>query len=206
MGRLLDLFDQAVAAINAERANSSDDERNETNELTPLNARVFSSPSTITCDSSFPSFLSSPLHSDTQLAGNPAPETIPMVEEAVRNDPDPAPETANYRGYEKNETNDISHAVVDVGASWRNLAWGELQNRWHMAHGKRVPRHLCAGCRKPISNAAALDLIDGCRVHDTAGHHCLIRWGACWRSAATRALAAMGLTPKGTRNGRPHCR
>jgi hypothetical protein len=76
------------------------------------------------------------------------------------------------------------------------LAWGELQNRWHMAHGPRVPQHLCAGCRRPIGEAAALDLIDGNRVHDAAGHDCLIRWGERWRGAATRALVAMGLRPR----------
>jgi hypothetical protein len=75
------------------------------------------------------------------------------------------------------------------------LGWGELQNRWHMTHGERVPRDLCAGCRRPIGGADALDLIDGNRVHDAAGHDCLIRWGEHWRGAATHALAAMGLPP-----------
>jgi hypothetical protein len=79
-------------------------------------------------------------------------------------------------------------------AEAEQLAWGELQNRWHLAHhGERVPRHLCAGCRRPIDEAPALDLIDGCRVHDAAGHDCVIRWGERWRGAATRALVAMGL-------------
>jgi hypothetical protein len=100
-----------------------------------------------------------------------------------------------------------SETPVESGAaSWRNLfakraairgehlAWGELQNRWHMTHGKRVPRHLCAGCRWPIAGAA-LDLIDGCRVHDTDDHACLIHYGERWRTAATRALVAFGLTP-----------
>jgi hypothetical protein len=43
--------------------------------------------------------------------------------------------------------------------------------------------------------AAALELIDGNRVHDAAGHDCLIVYGARWRGAATRALAAMDLQP-----------
>jgi hypothetical protein len=73
------------------------------------------------------------------------------------------------------------------------LAWSALQTRWHMVHDERVPRHLCAGCRRPIREAPVLDLIDGCRVHDDAGHVCLIRWGERWRGAATRELVAMGL-------------
>ena len=74
-----------------------------------------------------------------------------------------------------------------------HLAWGELQNRWHMEHGERVPRQLCAGCWRPIGNQA-LELIDGCRVHSD-GYDCLIRWGERWRGAATRALVEMGLRP-----------
>jgi hypothetical protein len=74
------------------------------------------------------------------------------------------------------------------------LAWGELENRWHRLHGERVPRHLCAGCRRPLGDAAALDLADGCRVHLDA-FHCLLDYGDRWRDAATRALRAMGLQP-----------
>jgi hypothetical protein len=75
------------------------------------------------------------------------------------------------------------------------LAWGEIENRWHLQHGERVPRDLCAGCRKPISNAEALDLIDGARVHLANSNECLIRHGERWRAVATRALKAMGLRP-----------
>jgi hypothetical protein len=81
------------------------------------------------------------------------------------------------------------------------LAWSAMQTRWHLEHGERVPRHLCAGCRRPIAgsspatSAPALDLIDRCRLHDAAGHDCLIRYGERWRDAATRALVAMGLSP-----------
>jgi hypothetical protein len=74
------------------------------------------------------------------------------------------------------------------------LAWGELQNRWHMTRGERVSRELCAGCRRPIGNAEALDMIDGNRVH-LAILDCLIRHGERWRAAATRALIAIGLRP-----------
>jgi len=33
------------------------------------------------------------------------------------------------------------------------LAWREVETRWQMAHGEQVPRHLCAGCRRPIGDA-----------------------------------------------------
>jgi hypothetical protein len=74
------------------------------------------------------------------------------------------------------------------------LAWGELQCRWHRLHGKRVAASTYAGCGEPIADTEALDLGDDTRVHfATAG--CLIRYGQLWRSAATQALLAMGLTP-----------
>jgi hypothetical protein len=75
------------------------------------------------------------------------------------------------------------------------LAWREVETRWHMAHGERVPRDLCAGCGHPIGEAEALDVIDGNRVHDCADNGCLIRHVERWRRAATRALVALGLRP-----------
>jgi hypothetical protein len=63
-----------------------------------------------------------------------------------------------------------------------------------MTRGERVSRELCAGCRRPIGNAEALDMIDGNRVH-LAILDCLIRHGERWRAAATRALIAIGLRP-----------
>jgi hypothetical protein len=84
------------------------------------------------------------------------------------------------------------------------LAWGELQNRWHMARGERVPNHVCAGCRCPTLNGETLDLIDGCRVHVGGGEvDCLVLWGEHWRSAATLALMAMGLRPPRTNEQAP---
>jgi hypothetical protein len=74
-------------------------------------------------------------------------------------------------------------------------AWGELQNRRHLEHGERVPPDICAGCRRPIGSAAALDLIDGGRVHHQGNNCCLNRHGERWRAAATRALIALGLRP-----------
>jgi hypothetical protein len=75
------------------------------------------------------------------------------------------------------------------------LAWGELENRWNFAHGERVSRELCAGCRRPIGTEVVLYLIDGNRVHGRDGNDCLIRHGARWRATATGALIAMGLQP-----------
>jgi hypothetical protein len=75
------------------------------------------------------------------------------------------------------------------------LAWHETENRWNVTHGERVPRDLCAGCRRPIGTAETLDLIDGNRVHDRPGHACLNRHGARRRSAARRALVVLGLEP-----------
>jgi hypothetical protein len=37
------------------------------------------------------------------------------------------------------------------------LAWGLVENAWHMRHGERVPRDLCAACRRPIASSKALD-------------------------------------------------
>jgi hypothetical protein len=79
------------------------------------------------------------------------------------------------------------------------LAWGEIENRWHLQHGERVARDLCAGCHRSLGDAQALDLIDGCRVHDAADHACLIRHGERWRLNATRALIALGVTPPSDR-------
>ena len=75
------------------------------------------------------------------------------------------------------------------------LAWSEIENRWHLDNGERVPHDICAGCRRAINDAEALDLIDGCRVHASGddGHDCLIRHGERWRRVATRGLAALGL-------------
>jgi hypothetical protein len=74
------------------------------------------------------------------------------------------------------------------------LAWGELQDRWHMQYGERVPHWRCAGCREPIGRLAALDLADGNRVH--LDHlDCLLSFGERWRSEAAAGLRALGLDP-----------
>jgi hypothetical protein len=75
------------------------------------------------------------------------------------------------------------------------LAWSELECRWHRLYGERIPEWQCAGCRDPIGGRAALALADGCRVHldDTDGLDCLLRYGERWRGAATRSLIDMGL-------------
>jgi hypothetical protein len=79
-------------------------------------------------------------------------------------------------------------------AAAEQLAWGELQNRWHMRYGQRISRRRCAGCGGRICGAT-LDLIDGARVHLAAGNDCLIHYGKRWRGVATLALVDLGLTP-----------
>jgi hypothetical protein len=77
-------------------------------------------------------------------------------------------------------------------AEAERLAWGDLQSRWYIEHGERVPGDLCAGCRLPIGDGKVLNMIDGNRVHFET-NACLIRHGDRWRDAATRALEEMGL-------------
>ena len=91
-------------------------------------------------------------------------------------------------------------AIRQYDGSYRSdeaerLAWGELQNRWHMAGDERVSRQLCAGCRRPFGSSEALDMIDGNRIHITDGYDCLIRHGERWRRAATAGLRALVLDP-----------
>lgn len=63
---------------------------------------------------------------------------------------------------------------------------------WHLEHGERVPREVCAGCRRPFAlGDEILDLADDNRVHFPSGgggYDCLIRHGNRWR----RARAALG--------------
>jgi hypothetical protein len=73
------------------------------------------------------------------------------------------------------------------------LAWGEVELRWHLLHGERVPHNMCAGCREPFHDAGALDLIDGSRVHFDGERRCLKLWTRKWRAAAARGLQAVGL-------------
>jgi hypothetical protein len=76
----------------------------------------------------------------------------------------------------------------------QRLAWGRVINLWHLEHGERTPPHLCAGCRDPIGDAKAFDLIDGCRVHDDDEHRCLMMtYGERWRGEAERALGSGAL-------------
>ena len=76
----------------------------------------------------------------------------------------------------------------------RQLAWGNLQNEWWARHGRCWPRWQCAGCRQPISGAAAIDLPDGNRVH-LEPLDCLLRFGKRWRDDADAALAALFVEP-----------
>jgi hypothetical protein len=79
-------------------------------------------------------------------------------------------------------------------AEAERLAWGAMENRWHLEHGERVPRDICAGCRRAVGEAEALDLIDGDRVH-MKGYRCRTAYEERWRSAATTALIVLGLQP-----------
>jgi hypothetical protein len=83
-----------------------------------------------------------------------------------------------------------------------------LETRWHLDHGERVSREVCAGCRGPIApGEEALDLADGNRVHfgksalprarrqteeSAKGYSCLIAWGERWRQKS-RAAGFAGL-------------
>ena len=84
------------------------------------------------------------------------------------------------------------------------LAWGEIENHWHMQYGERVPHWQCAGCREPIGGLPALDLADGNRVHLDQAHglDCLLAFGERWRGEATCGLRALGLNPP-PRHGNP---
>lgn len=77
-------------------------------------------------------------------------------------------------------------------ARW--LAWGQLQNEWHLNHDERSPSWRCAGCGLPIGGVAALDLPDGNRVHFDP-IDCLIRFGRVWRGTADEALKSLGMKP-----------
>jgi hypothetical protein len=74
------------------------------------------------------------------------------------------------------------------------LAWGEMQNRWHRLHGARAPEWQCAGCGEPVGGLAALTLVDGNRVH-VDKLDCLLRFGERWREEAAAGLRALGLDP-----------
>ena len=77
------------------------------------------------------------------------------------------------------------------------LAWGEIENHWHMQYGERVPHWQCAGCREPIGGVPALHLEDDNRVHLDGAHglDCLLALGKRWRREATASLQALGLDP-----------
>ena len=80
-------------------------------------------------------------------------------------------------------------------AAW--LAWGEIEDQWHMLYGERLPHWQCAGCRAPIGGISALHLADGNRVHFDAAHglDCLLSFGGRWRAEALAGLQTLGLDP-----------
>jgi len=74
------------------------------------------------------------------------------------------------------------------------LAWGELEDRWHRLHGRRSLEWQCAGCGEPIGGMPTLTLADGNRVH-LDKLDCLLTFGERWRSEASAGLRASGLHP-----------
>jgi hypothetical protein len=71
-----------------------------------------------------------------------------------------------------------------------SLALAKIECRWHLDHGERVPRAICAGCRQPIAPGdEILDLADDNGVHFAADYRCLIGWGERWRGVARAAFA-----------------
>ena len=74
------------------------------------------------------------------------------------------------------------------------LAWVELECRWHMQRGERLPDWQCAGCGEFIGGIETLTLGDGNRAH-LVTLDCLLRYGARWRAEATTGLRALGLDP-----------
>jgi hypothetical protein len=74
------------------------------------------------------------------------------------------------------------------------LAWADLQNEWHVLHGRRWPAWQCAGCNRPLSGHPALDLPCGNRVH-LEDLECLIAFGRRWRHDAHQALITLGMHP-----------
>ena len=93
----------------------------------------------------------------------------------------------------------FAHLAADYAATAGSLpearrwTWTDLQNRWRIAHGERLPRDRCAGCGQEFGSAPFLDLIDGNRVHVDEKYACLARFTRRWRRDARRALRAMGI-------------
>jgi hypothetical protein len=83
-------------------------------------------------------------------------------------------------------------------AEAERLAYGDLLNRWHMAHGRRWPDCQCAGCDAPIGGLSSLALPDDAQVHLDDKLDCLTRYGRRWRGEAIAALCVFGIkTPQG---------
>jgi hypothetical protein len=93
---------------------------------------------------------------------------------------------------------DSSQVTSDLRVEYSKHTASNAQNvqnldvyLWRSAHGERVPRCICAGCRRSITpGAAVLDLADHNRVHLADGSGCLIargtRWGPAVRARSLR--------------------
>jgi len=144
-----------------------------------------------------------------KLLGPPAPDVLDLLRvhkaeiiaaltAASPAKQEPADAGVDWRGWYEERAAIREFGGRYTSAEAERLAWGELENKWHLRHGERVPHDLCAGCRKPIGNTEALDLIDGNRVHRDHTNECLIQHANRWRAAAGRALAELGLQPPAT--------
>jgi hypothetical protein len=79
-------------------------------------------------------------------------------------------------------------------AQAREVAWGELLNKWHNRYGQRWPEWQCAGCDAPIGGLESLKLGDENRIH-LDRLDCLLSFGERWRSEAATGLQVIGLDP-----------
>jgi hypothetical protein len=85
--------------------------------------------------------------------------------------------------------------VLHASTEAAQLAWSELQNRWHWLHGARSRAGRCTGCNEPIGGLRALTLADSSCVHFGNRLDCLLAYGERWRREATAGLRALGLNP-----------
>ena len=89
-------------------------------------------------------------------------------------------------GHSECQSGEIGQICRSLVSATRSHIRAKDEMRWHLDHGERVPRALCAGCRMPIGDSEAMDLADDNRVHLDPDYRCLIAWGEAWRSAARR--------------------
>ena len=95
----------------------------------------------------------------------------------------------------------IAHCCLRAQPPWQEaerFAFGELILAWHRRHGASPDPGRCAGCGDDLAGASGPTVdSDGTCVHFDVvrGVHCLIAFGARWRSAAVAGLEALGIVP-----------